>query len=48
MKNYGRKPNREKLKKFRTDNGLEFVNEEFNNFCKTHGIVRHKTVRNTP
>lgn len=37
-----------KLKKLKTDNGLEFVNQEFNDFCKVNGIVRHKTVRHTP
>ena len=31
-----------------TDNGLEFCNEKFNNFCKEHGITRHRTVRYTP
>ena len=32
----------------RTDNGLEFCNEEFEMFCKNQGILRHKTVRNAP
>jgi transposase InsO family protein len=27
---------------------LEFCWSEFNEFCKTEGIVRHRTVRNTP
>ncbi|KAL5547642.1 hypothetical protein UlMin_002873 [Ulmus minor] len=37
-----------KLKKLRTDNGLEFLNYEFDQFCKDEGIVRHKTVPYTP
>ncbi|KAK0596509.1 hypothetical protein LWI29_016370 [Acer saccharum] len=37
-----------KLKILRTDNGLEFCNENFNKFCEEHGIVRHRTVRHTP
>ena len=31
-----------------TDNGLEFCNKDFDDFCTKHGIVRHKTVRHTP
>ncbi|GKB43117.1 retrovirus-related pol polyprotein from transposon TNT 1-94 [Tanacetum coccineum] len=30
-----------KLKKLRTDNGLEFCNQEFNNLCKESKIARH-------
>ncbi|KAJ0844964.1 putative RNA-directed DNA polymerase [Helianthus annuus] len=37
-----------KIKKLRTDNGLEFCNNEFNNFCKKHGIARHLTIPGTP
>ncbi|XP_059310719.1 probable E3 ubiquitin-protein ligase LUL4 [Lycium ferocissimum] len=37
-----------KIKCLRTDNGLEFCNEEFDNFCKIHGVLRHRTVRHTP
>jgi len=37
-----------KIKYLCTDNGLEFCNEEFNDFYKVHGIARHKTVRHTP
>ncbi|CAM8938448.1 unnamed protein product [Rhodiola kirilowii] len=37
-----------KVKALRTDNGLEFCNAEFDNFCIDHGILRHKTVRLTP
>ncbi|KAH9801638.1 hypothetical protein KPL71_001098 [Citrus sinensis] len=34
-----------KLKALRTDNGLEFCNKEFDEYCQKHGITRHKTVR---
>ncbi|GJZ18409.1 retrovirus-related pol polyprotein from transposon TNT 1-94 [Tanacetum coccineum] len=37
-----------KLKKLRTDNGLEFCNQEFNNLCKESEIARHLTVEGTP
>ncbi|GJZ73111.1 zinc finger, CCHC-type containing protein [Tanacetum coccineum] len=37
-----------KLKKLRTDNGLEFYNQEFNSLCKESGITRHLTVAGTP
>ena len=37
-----------KVKTLRTDNGLEFCNAPFDNFCKAEGIVRHRTVRYTP
>ena len=37
-----------KVKRLRTDNGLEYRSKEFDSFCKEKGIVRHKTVRHTP
>ena len=37
-----------KIKRLRTDNGLEFCWSEFYQFCKGEGIARHRTVRNTP
>ncbi|KAL5858125.1 hypothetical protein ACOSQ3_005583 [Xanthoceras sorbifolium] len=37
-----------KIKRLRTDNGLEFCQGDFNEFCKNEGIVRHLTVRGTP
>ena len=37
-----------KVKRLRTDNGLEYCSNEFNEFCKRLGIARHKTVRHTP
>ena len=36
------------IKRLRTDNGLEFCGNEFNEFCKNEGIARHRTVRMTP
>ncbi|KAI3779398.1 hypothetical protein L2E82_09115 [Cichorium intybus] len=37
-----------KVKKLRTDNGMEFCSNEFNSYCKLEGIVRHYTVSHTP
>ncbi|KAE9615368.1 putative RNA-directed DNA polymerase [Lupinus albus] len=37
-----------KMKKLRTDNGLEFCTGEFNEFCTNHGIARHKTFPRNP
>ena len=37
-----------KIKRFRTDNGLEYCSGEFDEFCKNEGIVKHCTVRGTP
>jgi transposase InsO family protein len=37
-----------KIKKLRTDNGMEFCNSEFNSLCADHRIARHKTVLGTP
>ena len=37
-----------KIKRLRTDNGLEFCGGDFNDFCADAGIVRHRTVRYTP
>jgi len=37
-----------KIKRLRTDNGLEFYNHQFDEFCKAEGIARHKTMVNTP
>nr|GEV62202.1 hypothetical protein [Tanacetum cinerariifolium] len=37
-----------KLKKLRSNNGLEFCNQEFNNLCKESGIARHLIVAGTP
>ena len=35
------------VKTLRTDNGLEFCNKPFDEFCRKEGIVRHRTVRHT-
>nr|KYP64673.1 Retrovirus-related Pol polyprotein from transposon TNT 1-94 [Cajanus cajan] len=37
-----------KLKVLRTDNGLEFLSEQFAEFCRNQGIKRHRTVPHTP
>ncbi|KAJ4711012.1 Retrovirus-related Pol polyprotein from transposon TNT 1-94 [Melia azedarach] len=37
-----------KIKRLRTDNGLEFCWSKFDEFCKNEGIARHHTVRDTP
>ena len=37
-----------KIKKLRTDNGLEFCNSEFDTFYANHGIARHLTVPRHP
>lgn len=39
---------RKKVKKLRTDNGLENCNQMFDSFYKIEEIVRHKTVKLTP
>ena len=42
------KQTEKKIKRLRTDNGLEFCSLEFEEFYKKEGIVRHKTIRHTP
>jgi len=37
-----------KLKGSKIDNGLEFVSEQFNEFCRLKGIKMHRTVPRTP
>ena len=37
-----------KIKRFRTDNGLEFCSYFFTNYYRKAGIARHKTVVKTP
>lgn len=37
-----------KIKILRTDNGLEFCNSEFDQYCSKQGIIRHKTVSYAP
>ena len=37
-----------RLKVLRTDNGLEYCNKSFDDYCKERGIVRHKTCPYTP
>lgn len=38
---------KKKIKRLRTNNGLEFCSTEFDEFCKNEGIIRHRTVRHT-
>jgi transposase InsO family protein len=37
-----------KVKKLRTDNGMEFCSNEFKAYCKSQGIVRHYTIPYMP
>lgn len=37
-----------KSQSLRTDNGLEYCNKRFDDFCKGMGILRHKTCSYTP
>ena len=37
-----------KVKHLRTDNGWEFLKDEFKKFCLGEGLMRHTTVRYTP
>ncbi|KAH9803501.1 hypothetical protein KPL71_001790 [Citrus sinensis] len=37
-----------KVKVLRTDNGLEYCNKLFEDYCEKNGILRHKTVTYTP
>ena len=37
-----------KIKRFFTDNGLEFCSDFFSDYCRKMGIARHKSVARTP
>ncbi|GJV18940.1 putative RNA-directed DNA polymerase [Tanacetum coccineum] len=37
-----------KVKNFRSDNGTEFVNNNFTRFCENHGILHQTSCSNTP
>lgn len=37
-----------RLKALRKDNGLEYCNKTFDEFCKERGIMRHKSCPYTP
>jgi len=39
---------KEKIATLRTDNGGEFTSNEFNDYCRQHGIKRHLTNSYTP
>lgn len=36
------------LKYLRSDNGIEFLSDEFNNYCKEKGVTNNRTVAGTP
>ena len=36
------------VKVLRTDNGIEYCNANFDEFCKAHGILRHRTIKYAP
>lgn len=40
--------NDRRMKRLRTDNGLENCNNDFDEFCNAKGIARHKTMGHTP
>jgi transposase InsO family protein len=42
------KQTEKKVKLLRTDNGMEFYSNEFNDYCSDEGIVRHHTIPYTP
>ncbi len=42
------KQTEKKVKSFKTDNGLEFCNREFDAFYNNEGIVRHRTCIRAP
>ena len=48
FKNFVENQTRRKIKKLRTDNGLEFCDSEFIEFCLVNGIARHKTLVGKP
>lgn len=37
-----------KIRYLRTNNGLEFCNEVFNEYCRDQGITRHRTISYAP
>lgn len=37
-----------KVKVSRTDNGFEYCNKQFEDFCEKNGILRYKTITYTP
>lgn len=43
-----KKQSSKKIKRFRTDNGLEYCLGEFDEFCKNEGIVRNHIVKGIP
>lgn len=47
-KNLVERQTKKRLKVLRTDNGLEFLSNEFKTMCVKEGIERHLTVKGTP
>jgi transposase InsO family protein len=39
---------RKKVKCLRTDNGIDYTNDKFKDFCEQYSIKRHFIVRKTP
>ena len=37
-----------RIKRLKTDNGMEYCSEEFEKFCRDEGIMKHKTAAETP
>lgn len=37
-----------KIKRLRTDNGLEYLSTKFNDLCNKERILKHKLVKKTP
>lgn len=37
-----------KVKVLRTNNGFEYCNKQFEDFCEKNGILRYKTITYTP
>ena len=37
-----------RIERLRKNNGLEYLDGEFAEFCRNNGIARHKTIRKTP
>ena len=42
------KQTEKKVKVLRTDNGMEFCSNEFEEFCSNDGMIRHHTIPYTP
>lgn len=45
---YAERQTKQQLKVMRSDNGGEYVSDQFNDFCKSQGIHRHFSVAYNP